>query len=123
MAIFDDAVNKTKDVANAVGRKASEIVEEVRLNLKISDVQSEIEKKYTEIGRFIYDSKKSGEEANLNIDTIVREIDELFTKYSDLKKAMAELKNRIICPKCNNANPEENAYCSFCGEKLDKTEQ
>lgn len=116
--IFDDAVNTTKNVASAINKKAGEIVDEVKINLKISDVQGEIEKRYKDIGRIIYENKKSGEDSALNVDEIVKELDVLFSKYADHKKTLAELKKKNICFKCDTANPEDNNYCAKCGERL-----
>ena len=42
-------------------------------------------------------------------------------KIEELKKQIAEMKNKVICKFCSGANENNAIYCGKCGKKLDTT--
>ena len=54
MGILDNFLNRAKSVAQTTGKKASELLEATKLNLSISELQTEIDNVMKEMGRIIY---------------------------------------------------------------------
>ncbi len=55
MSIFDDVVINAKSAAEAVGRKAGQLVDVSKLRIGAAEVNAELTKRYETLGQYVYD--------------------------------------------------------------------
>ncbi|HHV50269.1 MAG TPA: zinc ribbon domain-containing protein [Candidatus Avimonas sp.] len=119
MATIDDVISKAKTVAEAAGKKTSEFIEITKLRIEIAEQEREMASIFEGLGRLVYDSKKSGEDATSLIDECVDKIDECQNKINDLKRQIDEYRFTLRCKECGTPNPDDALYCKKCGVKMD----
>lgn len=106
------------NAADIAGKKATSVVENTKINLKIFDLNTDIEIRYKEIGKIIY-GVHIGEETNGdNLQQLMEEIDEKRKMISTLKEQQDEKKDKQVCPTCGKECNKEDEYCSSCGKPL-----
>ena len=118
MTFFDDVLYRTRDVAEAAGRKASDFIDITRLKMQAADIEREIASVFEGIGRLIYDSRKEGEDVSELVDNGIVRIDELQAKRDAVRAQIDEFRNILRCTQCGVANPLDALYCKRCGKKL-----
>lgn len=122
MGILDDVVVNVKSAAEFVGVKAGQIVDISKLRINISELNSEINKRYIDLGRAVYDAHKNGEALETSAGDVVEEIDSLYAQLNSVMAEINTLQNKVICNVCGKQCSSESAYCSYCGAKLVKPE-
>ncbi len=114
--------NKTSEAASmaadAAGRKAGEIVNTTRANIKIFDLNAECEVLFKEIGRMVYDLHQGAEVLNDAMDAKIAEVDAKQEQIAELRREMDGRKFTVTCSGCGKLCSPEDAYCSGCGSKL-----
>ncbi len=118
MSMFDDVVNKTKEIASAAGKKTEEVLKLAKLRLALSETTSKLEKAYAAMGRSVYTAKKENAEAMPDLTHQLESIDALLVKQEEIVDKMAQLRNCKKCAACGEENPETALYCQKCGEKF-----
>ena len=118
MGVFEDVVINAKSAAETVGKKAERLVDISKLRLNAAELNSEISKKYEELGRLVYDSVKAEASADGLVEEYIQGIDVLYQKLDDVNDKINTLRNKAECPICGAQNPQGSIFCSHCGEKL-----
>lgn len=54
MGILDDVVINAKSAAEAVGKKAGQIVDVSKLRINVAELNAEISKRYEALGEYVY---------------------------------------------------------------------
>ena len=115
---------KASEAYGATAEKTSKIAKEAKLKMKINENKSDIKDLYTEIGKKVYE--KHVREENIDISTELEEectkIDVLSAEIETCLKSILELKDQKVCPKCNKTIEKTSAFCPYCGEKQQETE-
>lgn len=122
MGILDNVYASVKNYADVAGKKVNKVIDVSKLRLTISQINSEISKRYGELGEYIYDSKKNGDLSEEEISLKIAEIDDLYSQVSSIAKQVAEIENKAVCPECGRQIPIDSAYCAFCGSKIEHPE-
>ena len=124
MGALDNFLNKAKSVTQTAGKKASDALEVTRLNLAVSDAQSDIDNMLRDIGKIVY---KNYEDRIVLTDSELEdkciEIDAKNAQIKEIKDKIRSLKNLRICPQCNETNAMANAHCAKCGAKLEMVQE
>lgn len=111
----------TVSAATTVGKKAGDVVELSKLNIRIYELKNEIEVMEKEIGHTLY-------EAHLSPDTDTGEIEELFLSIDQKWEQVAELQEKLTAakktrqcpnPACGKTCRKEDTFCPSCGTALD----
>lgn len=100
-------------------KKSSEVYENTKLSIKISNIKTDIEEEYKKIGKIVYEKYKGKEISSDDAEAICSKIDLLFGKIDDLNQKMAENKDVHICPACGAEVSPESTFCANCGEKIE----
>ena len=119
MSIFEDAILGAKDLGSAVGKKTGKLVDTAKLRVNAAEINSEIKKRYEELGRAVYEARKSDTSIDGIIDECVVSIDELNDRLDEVKERIAGLKNKISCPSCGASMDPGSLYCSRCGARIE----
>ena len=116
MDYLNEIFEKTKQAGKFVCDKAVDAKDYVALEYKAIKLRSDIDAQYKELGRIVYEaSVTEGDQcgdSQVYIDKISALRSELDTVYDEMSK----FKN--ICPSCKNANQQNAAFCSKCGNAL-----
>ncbi len=121
MEFFDKLGKKATEAYKYTADKTGKIAKETKLKFRMSELKSQIEDLYVEIGKKVYEKhireediciKKDLEEQCIKIDVLAQEIE-------DLQNETLELKDKKQCPKCYKEVNKEDKYCKNCGEKLE----
>ena len=118
MTTWEEVVCKAKELADAAGRKASDVAEVARQKMKIVENERAIRVALEAMGGMLYGSRKEGIEMNEELlAELVAQVDELTAANEQLQ---AEMDNRRGCKtcECGTKNPEGSAFCNACGKEL-----
>lgn len=118
MDMFDNFVEKARDVCDVATKKTGEFVEVSKIKLDCISVNNEVKKLYEKLGSCVYSMVKANYENQDVIDSIIEEIDDCNVHLSELKKKMGDLKKINVCTACGYKNPKENFYCAKCGSRI-----
>ena len=115
---FLDQVKKTAaDVAQKVSQKSGELVEISKIKYEVYDLNSDIKKLYTEIGKNVYALMRRDElpeEVSMKCEIIEAKL----AKIEALKRKEKNLKQQITCPVCHRECGKDDAVCPYCGADL-----
>ena len=118
MTSWEDIVCKAKDLADAAGRKASDVADLAKQKMKIAENERAIRVALEALGGLIYESRKDNTEPSEElVAELIAQVDELTAANEQLQ---AEIDNRCgtkTC-ECGHKNPEEAVFCNTCGKKL-----
>lgn len=118
MGILDDVVINAKSVAEAVGRKAGQLVDVSKLHIGAAELNAEITKRYQALGQYVYENCRNALAADPEVVGKLAELDELQAQLSAINKEMNDKQNRLVCPTCGKQCSNTDAFCSGCGAKL-----
>lgn len=120
MGILDDVVINAKSAAQTVGKMAGQFVDMSKLRINISELNGEINKRYQELGQFIYAAKKAGSADEAELQDKIAGIDDLYAQFAVVSAQLAAMQNKVTCPACGTQMPQDSMFCSRCGMKLSK---
>lgn len=122
MGILDDVVVNAKSAAQTVGRMAGQFVDMSKLRINLSELNGEINRRYQELGQFIYEAKKAGTADETELDEKIAGLDDLYAQLAAVSAQLATLQNKVTCPCCGKQMEIDATFCSHCGMKLTKDE-
>lgn len=127
MEFFDKLSKKASEAYKITADKTGKIAKETKLKLKISELKSEINTIYTEIGKKAYEKhtiKNGGEKCTENVCEEIKEkclkIDMLSDEIDNLLKQCLELKDKKQCENCYAEIEKDVKFCPHCGAKQEK---
>lgn len=123
MALFDNVVEKTKDIAEVAYKKANDVVDISKLKLSESDIKRNISKEYEKLGKIVYNAKKTDTDIEDMIKDSISEVDTLYSKLNEIKEQIALSKDKVICSSCHAENEPGFVFCYKCGTKLNLNEK
>ena len=125
MEFFDKLGKKASEAYKVTADKTGKLAKEAKLRMKISDLKSQINTIYKEIGETVYqkhtregeyDITKEIEEKCTKIDVLSDEIE------SNLKQCL-ELKYKRQCPSCFAEIEKDVKFCPKCGAKQEEIQE
>ena len=125
MEFFDKLGKKASEAYKVTADKTGKLAKEAKLRMKISDLKSQINTIYKEIGETVYqkhtregeyDITKEIEEKCTKIDVLSDEIE------SNLKQCL-ELKDKRQCPSCFAEIEKDVKFCPKCGAEQPVAEE
>lgn len=127
MEFFDKLSKKASEAYKITADKTGKLAKETKLKLKISELKSEINTIYTEIGKKAYEKhtiKNGGEKCTENVCEEIKEkclkIDMLSDEIDNLLKQCLELKDKKQCENCYAEIEKDVKFCPHCGAKQEE---
>ena len=127
MEFFDKLSKKASEAYKITADKTGKIAKETKLKLKISELKSEINTIYTEIGKKAYEKhtlKNGKENCTENVCEQIKEkclkIDMLSDEIDNLLKQCLELKDKKQCENCYAEIEKDVKFCPHCGAKQEE---
>ena len=122
MEFFDKLGKKATEAYKITADKTGRLAKETKLKIKISDLKSQINDLYEEIGKNVYQKHiREDEEANKEIEEdishLCTKIDVLSDEIDSLLEQCLELKDRKQCKNCYKEINKNDKYCPNCGAK------
>lgn len=118
MATWEDIVCKAKELADAAGRKATDVADLAKQKIKIADNERAIRVTLEALGGMLYESRKEGVEMNEDlVNELIAQVDELTAANEQLQAEIDNKRGYQTCS-CGATNPENAVYCNACGKEL-----
>lgn len=118
MGILDDVVINAKSAAEAVGKKAGQLVDVSKLRISVAEINSEMSKRFQALGQYVYENARDGLAEDAEAVGKMAEIDELSAQLAAVVKELGDKQNKTICPVCGKQCATCDRFCSVCGTKL-----
>lgn len=116
MAFFDELGQKLTQTSQDAVKKTKDMAEAVRLNGVINDETKKIEAGYRELGKLYYE-KCAGREDPI-FQPYVAEIQRVEASIREMKETIRQLKGVQACPSCGSEVAAGAAFCTVCGAKM-----
>ncbi len=118
MGILDDVVINAKSAAEAVGKKAGQLMDASKLRINAAELNAEISKRYEALGEYIYETCREKLAEDAEAVGKMAEIDELKAQHAAVSKELSDKQNKVVCPNCGKQSSNSAQFCSNCGAKL-----
>lgn len=115
---FYSVKQKLEQAAKSAVSKSTEIFEISKLRISIAEAESEINRKFQEIGKALYDAYKKNDEPGGDISEACSFIDAKYAEIEEKNAKIFKLRNMTICPNCKSGVEKGAEYCSKCGQKV-----
>ena len=120
MAFFEDLGKKLTKVGEAAAEKTKGVAEFTKLNAKILDIQTKLDKAYMEVGKKYLELHPANDDEEMALAVgVVFDMEE---QLKDLRKQLQELKGTVKCEVCGAECEAEDGFCRKCGAELKKEE-
>lgn len=116
--LADRTEEVTARAVDAAGRKATDMVESTRTNMKIFDLNADMDRLYREIGKMLYDTHLGEQVDQDDVQEKLEQLDEKHQEIEELRAKLNDLKSAAKCPVCGKECKAGDAFCSECGAKL-----
>ena len=118
MGILDDVVINAKSAAEAVSKKAGQLVDASKLRIAAAELSAEISTRYEALGQLVFESHREKLSEDAELSGMMAEIDELKEQHAAVTKELNDKQNKVVCPTCGKRSSNTVKFCSNCGTKL-----
>lgn len=119
MEFFDKIGKKASEAYKITADKTGKLAKEAKIRLKISELKSQINEIYEEIGKNVYQNHINKETINLKekLEEDCARIDIISAEIEAKLKECLELRDRKQCPNCYTEMDKDVKFCPECGAK------
>jgi ribosomal protein L37AE/L43A len=118
MGVLDDVIVNAKSAADAVGKKASKLVDISKLRISEANIRNDLAKQYESLGREVYEAQKAGSDFSAAVSSGSAAIDSLKEQLNAICEQLAAAREKMVCPECGHENEQGAVFCSKCGHSL-----
>ncbi len=101
--------------ATEIGEKTSDAFNISKLNLKLFDLNTDMDVLYKEIGKLVYMSHSGEDAAAEELQEKINEADGKMQEIAEIKEQIAALSSSKKCGVCGCECDSSAAFCSKCG--------
>lgn len=120
MAFFEDLGKKLTKVGEAAAEKTKGVAEFTKLNAKILDIQTKLDKAYAEVGKKYLELHPANDDEEMAV--VVGVVFDMEEQLKDLRKQLQDLKGAVKCEACGTECDADDGFCRKCGAELKKEE-
>ncbi len=102
-----------------ISKETSKLVESAKLTYTASDIESQLNKIYTAIGKSFYDACVAEDSIPEDFSDEFECIAELKRQLENAKDKISEIKNTKKCNACSASLHDGDTYCRKCGAKAE----
>ena len=123
MEFFNKISEKASTAYKVTAAKTGKLAKEAKLKLKMSNLKSQINDIYLDIGAKIYEKHLLKEDINIknDLEEECTKIDILTNQIEDFLNECLELNNKKQCLKCFAKIDKDCKFCPECGTKQEDT--
>ncbi|MBQ3094268.1 MAG: hypothetical protein IJC52_03760 [Clostridia bacterium] len=118
MATFEDFLNKARDLAEAAGKKTTEMVDKTKVKMEISTLQKQLAATFEGLGRLVYDAEAAGEDIADMKQTAFETVKELQEQIDALQGKLYDYEGAVRCKECGAVNDGDAVFCKNCGKSV-----
>lgn len=125
MEFFDKLGQKASEAYKITADKTGKLAREAKLRLKMSNLKTDINNIYEEIGKKAYEKHTLKENIDFEnyFEQELTEIDVLSEQIETILKELLELKDQIQCENCHTNIDKDCKFCPNCGTKQEQKEE
>ena len=116
MDFFDKLGETIVSAGKDVGQKAKDVSEVAKLKMDIRSKEDFVEKQYAALGKIYFEEHKDETECEQSEQIFL--IKEALEEVERMKAEVLKIQGSTECPSCGAKMPEDAAFCSNCGTKL-----
>ena len=119
MEFFNKISEKASTAYKVTAAKTGKLAKEAKLKLKMSNLKSQINDIYLDIGAKIYEKHLLKEDINIknDLEEECTKIDILTNQIEEILNECLELNNKKQCLKCFAKIDKDCKFCPECGQK------
>ena len=123
MEFFNKISEKASTAYKVTAAKTVKLAKEAKLKLKMSNLKSQINDIYLDIGAKIYEKHLLKEDINIknDLEEECTKIDILTNQIEEILNECLELNNKKQCLKCFAKIDKDCKFCPECGTKQEDT--
>lgn len=123
MEFFNKISEKASTAYKVTAAKTGKLAKEAKLKLKMSNLKSQINDIYLDIGAKIYEKHLLKEDINIknDLEEECTKIDILTNQIEEILNGCLELNNKKQCLKCFAKIDKDCKFCPECGTKQEDT--
>ena len=123
MEFFNKISEKASTAYKVTTAKTGKLAKEAKLRLKMSNLKSQINDIYLDIGAKIYEKHLLKEDINIknDLEEECTKIDILTNQIEEILNECLELNNKKQCLKCFAKIDKDCKFCPECGTKQEDT--
>ena len=123
MEFFNKISEKASTAYKVTAAKTGKLAKEAKLKLKMSNLKSQINDIYLDIGAKIYEKHLLKEDINIknDLEEECTKIDILTNQIAEILNECLELNNQKQCLKCFAKIDKDCKFCPECGTKQEDT--
>ena len=123
MEFFNKISEKASTAYKVTAAKTGKLAKEAKLKLKMSNLKSQINDIYLDIGAKIYEKHLLKEDINIknDLEEEYTKIDILTNQIEEILNECLELNNKKQCLKCFAKIDKDCKFCPECGTKQEDT--
>ena len=112
------AADAAADGARAAGKKAGQMVDVAKLNVRLFDLNGEYNDVLRQLGQVMVDTHQGQLPEGGAVTALLNQADEKAGRIAELKGRIADLKQSQTCPACGEPCGKNDKFCRSCGGKL-----
>lgn len=116
---IENIIGKTKEVFEAVYKKADGAVSVSKQKLDIATLENKQSKDFEKLGRVYYLKMQNGEiSAEGEAAELAENIAEKENLLEQMREELLKSQNKKTCPRCGAAIHKNSVFCNICGVKF-----
>ena len=113
-----DAADAAAGTARVAGKRAGQMVDVAKLNMKIFDLRTDINALLRQAGQAVYDAHRGADTDDEALTQLLAQIDGKYAEIDELKERVSVLRAMRECPHCGASCGREDKFCKHCGGVL-----
>ena len=112
------AADAAADGARAAGRKAGQMVDVAKLNVRLFDMNGEYNDILRQLGQVMFDTHQGRTADPEQVSSLLALADEKSAGIAELKGRISDLRQSQNCPACGAPCGKGDKFCRACGGAL-----